>query len=74
MAEVTVIANLPVLGMERNQRVTIEETPMIRGAINDGKLTEVLPEHLAEDEPEFMAGGGDLAEIELRPKARRARG
>lgn len=43
--QVRVRANLAVLGMTRNAEATITLTPMVQGALDDGKLSLV-------DEPE----------------------
>lgn len=51
MAEVTVIANLPVLGLRKNQKVTVELTDLIQGAIDGGKLSRVEPEPVVVADP-----------------------
>ena len=48
MSEVTVVANLPCLGLERDQSATVELTPMIQGALDGGKLSLVVSDHLTE--------------------------
>lgn len=48
MAEVTVVANLPCIGMERGQTATVELTPMIQGALDGGKLSLAVSDHLTE--------------------------
>lgn len=42
--QVTVRANLAVLGLRRNQKTTVERTPLIQAALDSGKLSEVAPE------------------------------
>lgn len=42
---VRIRANLAVLGLTRNEETTTTLTPMVQGALNDGKLS------LVDDEP-----------------------
>ena len=77
MAEITVVANVPCLGLERGQTVTVEDTPMVRGALNNGYLTEILTGDgtETEDEPTLISGEGLSGLPEpLTVKPKRSRG
>ena len=77
MAEITVVANVPCLGLERGQTVTVEETAMVRGALSNGYLSEVVSDHLVEiptgdgteteDEPTLIFG----EPLSVKPKRSR---
>lgn len=50
MAEITVVAEVPILGLRRNDQVSVEDTPLIQALISGGKLRLVCAAQFQEED------------------------
>lgn len=72
MAQITVRAAARVLGLQHGQVVTYEETPLLRGLVDGGKLVDLTaPEAEAEAAEPAEASGGEAASRAKHPAFRR---